>query len=110
MNFSVLLFFCLVVIGFTNVIVDPATIFLPARNYVSKRSKKNLFWAWFDKLLSCYQCAGFWVGIIAGIILISLNPFVVFLCGMAGSFVATWGAAYLNYLEARSVVADLSDE
>ncbi len=105
-----LLLFCLAVIGFTNIIVDPATIAEPIRDFIAKRASRGRLWNWIDKLMSCYQCTGFWVGLLAGIILLSWNPLVVILCGMAGSFIATWGATYLNYLEARSVVADLSDD
>ena len=110
MTFTMLLFFCFVVIGFTNIIVDPAEIALPIRNLISRWAEKSRFWTWVDELVSCHQCTGFWVGILAGVILLSWNPLFIFLCGTAGSFIATWGAAYLNYLEALSVVAGLNDE
>lgn len=111
-----LIIFCLAIIGLTNILVDPATIAQPLRKKIESLSKSKLmfnsqvFWEWMDKLLSCYQCAGFWSGIFCGIILISYNPFVALACGFAGSFIATWGAVYLNYLEARSIVAELPDE
>ena len=111
-----LIIFCLAVIGLTNILVDPATIVQPARKRIELWSKSKLifnaqfFWAWVHKLLSCYQCTGFWSGVICGLILISCNPFVVLACGFAGSFIAIWGAVYLNYLEARSIVAEISDE
>lgn len=110
MTFTRLLLFCFAVIGFTNIIVDPSTIAIPMRKFIEGRAVRSQLWSWVDKLMSCYQCTGFWVGLLAGVILLSWNPLVVILCGMAGSFIATWGAAYLNYLEARSVVADLNDE
>ena len=104
------IFFCFAVVGLTNIITDPATIVQPIRDCVNRWAENSKFWLWVDKLMSCYQCTGFWVGLFCGVILISHNPFVVFLCGPAGSFIATWGASYLNYLEARSIVADLNDE
>ena len=95
-----LILFILSVIGFTHIIVDPATIMKPFRDFASKYCFNFL-----NKLLSCYQCCGTWVGFICGFILISNNIFVVFMCGMAGSFLATWGATYLNYLEARTIIS-----
>jgi hypothetical protein len=110
MTIATLLFFVCAVIGFTNILVDPATIAKPFRDKVEKWAKRQSKWAfvwkWFDKMLSCYQCTGFWVGIICGFIIISINPLDLFMCGVAGSFIATWGAYYLNYLEAQSVVLD----
>lgn len=96
--FSFLLF-CLSVVGLTNIIVDPATIMQPIRNLIEKYMPK-----WFDKLVSCYQCSGTWVGFLCGYILVSRRPEIVFLCGMAGSFLATFSATYLNYLEAKSII------
>ena len=98
-SISSLLLFCFAVIGFTNIIVDPATIMQPFRNFVETKCHP-----WLNKLFSCYQCSGTWIGFICGYILISKEPLIVFLCGMAGSFLATLSATYLNYLEAQSIV------
>jgi len=103
-HFSNLLLFILSVIGFTHIIVDPATIARPIRGFIEKRCP-----VWLDKLVSCYQCCGTWIGFLSGYFLISKDPFVVFMCGMAGSFIATWAATYLNYLEAKSIV-DFGEE
>lgn len=103
---SNLLLFLLSAIGFTHIIVDPATIMKPFRNFVSKYC-----FEWLNKLFSCYQCCGTWVGFFCGFVLISKNIWVVFLCGMAGSFISTWAATYLNYLEAKSIInMDLDDD
>jgi len=99
-----LIIFVLAVIGMTNIIVDPATIAAPVRSFIKRKGPK-----WLDKLVSCYQCCGFWVGLFFSIILISYNPFIVITCGAAGSFIATWGAIYLNYIEANSFV-DIDNE
>lgn len=98
-SISSLILFILCVVGFTNIIVDPATIMQPVRDFIEKRCHP-----WLNKLVSCYQCTGTWVGFFCGYILISKDPVVVFLCGMAGSFIATFAATYLNYLEAQSVI------
>lgn len=104
MNLEKIFLFVTAVIGFTHIIVDPATIMQPFRNFIDKYAND-----WLRKLFSCYQCCGTWIGFICGYILISQNPLIVFLCGMSGSFLATWGATYLNYLEAQSIV-NLEDE
>jgi hypothetical protein len=103
-NLSNLILFALAVVGFTHIIVDPATIMKPFRNFVSKYCND-----WINKLFSCYQCCGTWIGFFCGFVLISRNIFVVFLCGMAGSFLSTWAATYLNYLEAKSIIS-IGDE
>ncbi len=98
-SLSSLILFVLSVIGFTHIIVDPATIARPFRNFVEKYC-----FSWLNKLFSCYQCCGTWVGFFCGYVLISKDILVVFLCGMAGSFISTWAATYLNYLEAQSII------
>ena len=60
-EFSNLLLFLLSVIGFTHIIVDPATIMKPFRNFVTKYGSE-----WINKLFSCYQCCGTWVGFFCG--------------------------------------------
>jgi len=104
MTIGTIILFCIAVIGLTNIIADPATIFQPVRDFIANKAETSGAWNWLDKLVSCYQCTGFWIGILCGMVLISFNFFVlVFICGPAGSFIATWGAHYFNYLEAQSV-------
>jgi hypothetical protein len=94
-----LFLFIFSVIGLTHILVDPATIARPFRDLIEKYGP-----SWLNKLFSCYQCCGTWVGFICGYILISKDPAQIFLCGMAGSFISTWAATYLNYLEAQSII------
>jgi len=96
---SRLAFFALATIGLTNIIVDPATIMKPFRDFVDSRMPKFV-----SSLFSCYQCSGTWVGFFCGYIVVDRNPLIVFLCGMAGSYLATMSAAYMNYLEAKSII------
>ena len=107
LSLGTLLLFGCAVIGFTNIVVDPATIFEPVRNKVKAWAEGGSKLAqFFDHMWACYQCTGFWVGLICGCILISWNPLVVFACGVAGSYIATWGATHLTYLEAQSVILE----
>ena len=98
-NLGTLLLFAFSVIGMTHMIVGPATILQPFRNWADKTLPNKV-----NELLSCYQCCGTWVGFFMGAILVSLNPFVVFACGMAGSWLASWSVWYLNWLEANSII------
>lgn len=91
--------FSLAVIGLTNIVVDPATIFAPIRFAIEKSGVK-----WLDKLVSCYQCSGAWAGFLCGWLIFGPDPSVIFCCGMAGSFLATFNATYMNYLEAKSIL------
>lgn len=99
-SFGTLLLFVFSVIGMTHILVDPSVIAKPFRDWLAKVGPK-----WLNDLFGCYQCCGFWIGLLSGWAIISHNPFVVFFCGCAGSFVSTWGATYLNYLEARSIIS-----
>jgi hypothetical protein len=97
MGLGEVLLFCFAVIGLTNIIVDPATIMQPVRKLIEKKGP-----AWLNKLVSCYQCTGTWVGFITGAILFSWkNPFIILVSGLAGSFVATFGATFLSYIEGK---------
>lgn len=87
----------------TMIIVD-SSILAPFRELLRKTLPEKLY-----KLVECYQCTGFWSGIVCGLILIDINPFIVFMCGCAGSAASTFWATYLVYLEARSYV-DLKEE
>jgi hypothetical protein len=102
MNLGIFLLFCCAVIGLTNIIVDPAVIFKPIRDFIAKKAETNKIIAFFNELLSCYQCTGFWVGLLCGAIL-SSNIFLIMLAAPAGRFIATMGALFLNYLESKSV-------
>lgn len=98
-NLARLAFFAAATIGLTNIIVDPATIMKPFRDFADNRLP-----SWLSKLFSCYQCSGTWVGFLCGYLVVSKEPWAVFLCGMAGSYLATLSATYMNYLEAKSII------
>jgi hypothetical protein len=95
---SILILFLLGTVGATMIIVD-STIMQPVRDWARKKLPSKVY-----RLIECYQCSGFWVGVIFGSILISYNLLVLLICGGAGSYLSTFAATYLNYLEARSIV------
>ncbi len=97
MDFSLLVLSLLAVIGLTHIIVDGA-IFLPVRNLLKKFLPTGIY-----KLFECYQCSGTWCGFLIGYFMFGTWPLTLAV-GLAGSFVATWGATYLNYLEAQTLI------
>lgn len=99
MDFGSVIIFAFSVIGMTNIIVDPAAIFAPIRNWID-----GLGIGWLSKLFSCYQCTGTWAGFICGFFIFGIDPLIIFCCGMSGSFLATFSATYMNYLEAKSIL------
>jgi hypothetical protein len=108
------LLFVTATIGLTHIMVDSVVV-QPLRNIIKFLSeseqwhgKRGEFFKWIlqkiNKMISCYQCAGFWCGLVAGGVLVSLNPLVILFCGFASSYLALQAAHFLNYLEANSVI------
>ena len=95
-----LILFVFAVIGLTGVLVD-STLFMPVRDWV--RERKNQPWCFINQILSCFQCCGVWTGWFCGACLFR-DPFMIFMAGFAGSFLSSWAATYLTYLQARSIV------
>jgi hypothetical protein len=91
------------VIGMTHIIVD-SSIFAPVRDWMKNHIFERIY-----RLFECYQCTGAWCGSLLGAFLISHDPWAIFAAGCAGSFLATFAATFLNYLEARSII-DIGDE
>lgn len=97
-SFVNLLLFSVAVIGMTHIVVDSTIVELP------KQFLKKILWKKLYSMLDCYQCAGTWCGFLCGAMLISHNPIIIFFCGCAGSFLAQWGIALINCLEAKALL------
>lgn len=89
-----IILFLVGVIGFTHIVVD-SKIFEPIREIAKKLLK-----SWY--FLDCYQCTGFWCGLICGMMVFPMHLWLI--AGFAGSFLATFGAILLNYFEAKTVI------
>lgn len=113
-------------IGMSHIIVD-GDIFSKLRGYFFNKYKNEPN-HWIIKLITCYQCTGFWSGVFMGIILqpfswydlmfnmfwnwfaiivcvpfyLIITPFIV---GCASSYFSMAGAALLNYLDAPAMAA-----
>jgi hypothetical protein len=98
-----LVLFILASMGFTAILVD-SSIMKSFRDLMLKMLPESVY-----KVFECYQCMGFWSGIINGAIILSFNPVMLFSCGCAGSVVSMFWGLFATYLEARSIV-NLGDE
>jgi len=87
-----LLLFILGVIGMTHIVVD-GEISEPVYKWIAARLPV------VARIMDCYQCAGFWCGLVLGLALLSYRPLVVFAAGCAGSFLAQFGWLVLDSLE-----------
>jgi hypothetical protein len=72
------LFVILAGIGLSHLIVDGA-IFSRPRGWVVEKGPD-----WLKKLVTCYQCTGFWTGMLSGL--------------LSGIFVNEWGAGWWGRL------------
>jgi hypothetical protein len=85
--------FFLAVIGMTHILID-SEIMEPVDTWARQHLPPKLYHGLFE----CYQCAGFWCGVLLSP-LVSLNPFVMFACGCAGSFLADYSESAFKHLE-----------
>jgi hypothetical protein len=69
-------------------------------------------WQRLVRMLNCYQCAGFWSGVVTGLILL-LGHWIpclqLLLFGFAASFLGPLAAVFLGYLNALSSAAASSE-
>lgn len=89
--------YALATIGLTKIIVD-SSIFSPIRDFVRKYGHPKLY-----KLVTCYQCAGTWVGAFCGALVLSLKINWILAAAFAGSYLAILGHMVVTYIEFRTV-------
>ena len=59
---------------------------------------------WFNELINCAQCTGFWCGLFCGLILFSPSLaggkllLLWFCCGLGGSFLASLGCNVIDWV------------
>ena len=94
-----LLLFVFGSVGLTLIIVE-SEIIEPVRNVIDK-----IFWAKIAKMIHCYMCTGFWVGLFSGWVCFSgINWWQILMAGFAGSCLSNFAAALYFYLEAHAVI------
>ena len=123
------LLFCFATVGMTSIIVQ-GVIFQPFRHFfgdwaeriqrhreqntqAAGRSHSRSFVEWFNELINCTQCTGFWCGLFCGFFLLSSERYWVtafdvrqmlhglfmwFCCGLGGSFLASLGCNLIDWV------------
>ena len=124
------LLFCIATVGMTSIITQ-GVIFLPLRQFVGDWAEshrihreqkaqeqsgvhssvpRRSFIEWFNELIHCAQCTGFWCGLFCGLFLILPEcsgvtllgiPYLFlkwFCCGLGGSFLATLGCITIDWV------------
>lgn len=103
MNLVTFIWFCLATIGLTNIIVHGVIM-----DEIKVRGKSLRGWlhSWdFTKKLStCYECSGFWAGLICGCFFLPFGWSLVLLpvCGFAGSMLGKTYTDMMFYLESKT--------
>lgn len=102
----------LAAIGMSHIIVE-GSIFAGWRGRKMQWEKETGKKSWLLELSTCYQCTGFWSGVVMGLLIqpitwglawywclplwLLVTPFVT---GCAASFASMAGAGLMNYLDA----------
>lgn len=74
------------------------------RDWLRKRLSKDCF-----EMLECYECTGFWTGLLCGVLLITYNPLMLLTCGWAGS-VASQSYSDLIFMIRSKTEFEVNDE
>jgi hypothetical protein len=120
------LLFCIATVGMT-LIITQGNIFRPFRQFLGdwserireRRERNNRTMRscveWFNELINCAQCTGFWCGLFCGLLLtkslngiltVSVDDFLtLFCCGLGGSFLASLGSNLIDWIFYRKMNA-----
>lgn len=96
---TTLFLFVLATIGLTNVLVHGSILdenHLKIRPWIQARLGR------FGDLLSCYECAGWWSGLIMGLTLISYHPAIFIPCAFAGSAIGHFYTSITNLIDSNT--------
>ena len=81
---TTLLLFAVATIGLTNILVHGKIMdVLGIRAWIKANTNDHI-----SSMLDCYECAGFWAGLICGAFLVWPNWWMILLYGFAGSVLA----------------------
>ena len=58
----------------------------------------------FQKLLTCHVCTGFWIGILLGLLIMEHKFSIIFGCGCASSLISSFSSNLINYLQIKSII------
>lgn len=103
-----MLFFALATIGLTNILVHGRILDLI---HIGSKSVRQWMHSakWSQELFECYECTGFWAGLICGLMLVSHQWWLVLASGFAGSVIAQTFTD-LMYLIRSKIDFEVDDE
>lgn len=76
------LFFVLTVVGFTNILVHGRIL---DDDHLGLRGRLQRLLGKYGDLLQCYECAGFWGGLFAGLLYFGLDARMLLAAAFAGA-------------------------
>lgn len=103
-----LILFALATIGLTNIIVHGKILDVSGvRPWVKSKLHPDVF-----QLFECYECTGFWAGVLMGLLLVSWNPLVFVPCGFAGSVLGQFYSELVYLIRSKTdfVVEDEDEQ
>jgi hypothetical protein len=102
MHFTTFLWFALATIGFTNIVVHGKVMEVLRVGDKTLREWLNS-WSFTKEMTSCYECTGFWTGMICGLFFLSWNWTLIMLpmCGFAGSVLSKTYNDFMFYMESN---------
>jgi len=121
------LLFCMATVGMTSIITQ-GVIFQPFRQFfgdwaervyerriqqaqAANKVPRRSFIEWFNELINCAQCTGFWCGLFCGVLLLPSCKAIVMLpifwlcCGLGGSFLSALGCNLIDWVFYRKMNA-----
>ena len=124
--------FCIATVGLT-LIITQGSIFRPFRQFFGdwaekiqeRREQRTLATGkissrscveWFNELINCAQCTGFWAGLFCGLLLVPVREIIndpspcyklllLLCCGFGGSFLAPLGSNLIDWVFYRKMNA-----
>ena len=92
-----LILFLLATIGLANILVHGRILDVVKIFGRSIRGWMG-YWDWSKQLFDCYECTGFWAGLICGITIMSQEWHMVLMYGFVGSVVAQTFTDFIFWL------------
>lgn len=95
------LLFIFATIGLTNILVHGKILDL-----IKIKNRTIREWMhikdWSKQLFECYECSGFWGGLIVGVFVVSYNPFIFISCGFAGSVLSQFYSEIVYLIRSKT--------
>jgi hypothetical protein len=95
----ILVLFALATVGLTNVLVHGKILdddHLGTRSWLKRQLGK------YADVLECYECTGWWSGLLLGVLLLSWNPLIFLPAAFAGAGIMHAYVNIMNLIESKT--------